>query len=136
MPVGVTQKIEKLQRNFLWGDGIEKRKIHAIDWETICKSKAKEGLGIGRMLVKNNALLAKWVWRFGRLNRVLGCKDNMDFWNDIKVGVRPLKDIYPIMFALASANNREVRKFGYWRGLSWKWDFKLRRPPFDWEKDQ
>ncbi|KAK2662668.1 hypothetical protein Ddye_001242 [Dipteronia dyeriana] len=37
-----------------------------MDCLTVCKSKAKGGLGIGRMLVKNDGLLAKWVWRFGR----------------------------------------------------------------------
>ena len=31
MPVEVAQKIEKIQRGFLWGDGIEKRKLHAVD---------------------------------------------------------------------------------------------------------
>ncbi|KAK3224610.1 hypothetical protein Dsin_004472 [Dipteronia sinensis] len=65
MPVGVAQKIEKLQRSFLWGDGTEKRKLHAVDWTTVCKSKKKGGLGISRMLDKNFGLLFKWVWRFG-----------------------------------------------------------------------
>ena len=65
MPVGVAQKIERLQRSFLWGDGIEKRKLHVVDWITVCKSKKNWGLGIGRILDKNVSLLAKWVWRFG-----------------------------------------------------------------------
>ncbi|KAK2650615.1 hypothetical protein Ddye_018104 [Dipteronia dyeriana] len=51
---------------FFWGDGVEKRKLHAVDWETVCKSKRKGGLGIGRILDKNKGLLAKWVWRIGK----------------------------------------------------------------------
>ncbi|KAK2660133.1 hypothetical protein Ddye_006666 [Dipteronia dyeriana] len=66
MLVEAAWKIEKLQRNFFWRDGIEKRKIHAIDWVTDCKSKANGGFSIRRMLVKTNGLLAIWVWRFGR----------------------------------------------------------------------
>ncbi|KAI9161242.1 hypothetical protein LWI28_015677 [Acer negundo] len=65
IPVGVAQEIERLQREFFWGDGVANRKIHSIDWTTICKSKSKGGLGIGRILDKNVGLLAKWVWRFG-----------------------------------------------------------------------
>ncbi|KAK2644337.1 hypothetical protein Ddye_019532 [Dipteronia dyeriana] len=42
-----------------------KRKIHTVDWNTLCNSKKNGGLGIGKMLVKNQSLLAKWVWRFG-----------------------------------------------------------------------
>ncbi|KAK3219362.1 hypothetical protein Dsin_013332 [Dipteronia sinensis] len=37
MPVWVSQKLERLQRNFFWGDGLEKNKIHAVDWDIMCK---------------------------------------------------------------------------------------------------
>ncbi|KAK3188114.1 hypothetical protein Dsin_027675 [Dipteronia sinensis] len=65
MPIEVTQKIERLQWEFFWGDGIEKRKIHTADWDTVCMSKSKGGLGIGRIVDKNAGLLAKWIWLFG-----------------------------------------------------------------------
>ncbi|KAK3219608.1 hypothetical protein Dsin_013578 [Dipteronia sinensis] len=60
----VAKKIEKLQRDFFWGDGIEKRKIHSIDWDSLCKSKKAGGLGIEHIMDKNRGLMAKWVWRF------------------------------------------------------------------------
>ncbi|KAK3221407.1 hypothetical protein Dsin_008432 [Dipteronia sinensis] len=66
VPVNVAQAIEKLQWSFFWGDGAEKRRMHAVDWATVCKSKRNEGLGIGRIEDKNKGLLMKWVWRFGR----------------------------------------------------------------------
>ncbi|KAK0577750.1 hypothetical protein LWI29_038034 [Acer saccharum] len=61
VPVNVAKTIEKLQRSFFWGDGCEKRKVHAVDWNSICKSKRKGGLGVGRIVDKNCSLLAKWV---------------------------------------------------------------------------
>ncbi|KAK3229608.1 hypothetical protein Dsin_001489 [Dipteronia sinensis] len=65
MLVGVAKRIEKLQRLFFWGEGASKKKLHMVDWNTICKSKANDGLGVGHMLVKNIGLLAKWCWRYG-----------------------------------------------------------------------
>lgn len=44
--VNVAQKIEKLKMNFLWGNGVEKRKWHAVKWEEVCKSRVNGGLGV------------------------------------------------------------------------------------------
>ena len=33
MPVVVTKRLEKLQRNFLWGGGALEKKTHLVQWE-------------------------------------------------------------------------------------------------------
>ncbi|KAK2662767.1 hypothetical protein Ddye_001341 [Dipteronia dyeriana] len=56
---------KKNKRNFFWNDGALKKKIHAVDWVSLCKSKRFGGLGIGRIKDKGVSLLAKWIRRFG-----------------------------------------------------------------------
>ncbi|KAK2660740.1 hypothetical protein Ddye_007273, partial [Dipteronia dyeriana] len=69
--VGVANHIDKIQRSFLCGDNDVKQKFYAVRWVDVCKQKGNGGLGIGRILVKNKALLAKWVWMFGRDENLL-----------------------------------------------------------------
>ena len=39
MPTEVRLRLEKIQRDFLWGGGNLDRKIHLVKWGTVCKSK-------------------------------------------------------------------------------------------------
>ncbi|KAK2634329.1 hypothetical protein Ddye_029121 [Dipteronia dyeriana] len=61
IPAGVAKKIEKLQRDFFWKYGILKKKVHAVDCISICRSKKEGGLGIERIKDKGVSLLAKWI---------------------------------------------------------------------------
>ncbi|KAK3219375.1 hypothetical protein Dsin_013345 [Dipteronia sinensis] len=63
--LAVALAIEKMQREFFWGDKGDKRSIHLVDWETLCRNRRNGGLGIGRIQDKGNVMLAKWIWRFG-----------------------------------------------------------------------
>lgn len=65
LPISVANKLEKIQRQFLWGDSNEKRKLHLVGWDKVTKSKKRGGLGVKRLQVHNAALLCKWWWRFG-----------------------------------------------------------------------
>ncbi|KAK3206960.1 hypothetical protein Dsin_021006 [Dipteronia sinensis] len=191
LPVGVAMGIEKLQRSFFWDDGNMKRKIHAVDWVSICRSKRNGGLGIGRMEDKNKSLLAKWVWRFGKeenslwrrvicakygipcgtitwdwkssesasffvktvsslysagsltekflkdgLKIIIGNGRRANFWNEPWGKELPLKFSFPRIFALAVDKSGVVEDFGRWQGSNWVWEVPLRRPLFDWEKNQ
>lgn len=59
----VVKSLEKSQRDFLWEGGRE-RKMHLVNWEVACRSKAFGDLGIGQLKDRNTALLSKWLWRF------------------------------------------------------------------------
>lgn len=74
MPAAVANRLEKIQRRFLWGDSEGRRKIHLLSWDRITRSKKYGGLGIKRLLEHNVALLAKWWWRFNKEKEALWVK--------------------------------------------------------------
>ena len=62
LPGKICSELDKLNRNFLWGDTTEKRKIHLLNWRTISRPKEEGGLGIKNAKIRNKALLAKRTW--------------------------------------------------------------------------
>ncbi|KAJ9682243.1 hypothetical protein PVL29_018228 [Vitis rotundifolia] len=64
LPSSIRRRLEKIQRDFLWGGGNLERKPHLVRWELVCLSKKKGGLGVKCLSILNKALLAKWNWRF------------------------------------------------------------------------
>ena len=64
LPKGLQFRLEKIQRDFLCGDGNQGRKIHLLNWSTVCSSKENGGMRICNLSSLNRSLLGKWVWRF------------------------------------------------------------------------
>ena len=62
VPRRVVERMEGIQRRFLWGGGPEQNKIAWVKWETVCLPKEKGGLGIKDINSFNLALLGKWKW--------------------------------------------------------------------------
>ena len=60
----VCDRLEKIQRDFLWGGGNLKKKPHLVNWGIVCTKKNKGGLGLRSLSKLNKALLNKWSWRF------------------------------------------------------------------------
>ena len=65
IPAEIANHIEKLQRDFLWGGIGEASKLHLVKWADICKLLKFRGLGIWNLQRFNQALLGKWLWRYG-----------------------------------------------------------------------
>lgn len=61
-PVEVINKVESIQKRFLWNDDRDKRKVHLVSWSQICKSVVEGSVGIRLVCELNIALLGKWLW--------------------------------------------------------------------------
>jgi hypothetical protein len=66
IPASVANRIEKIQRNFLWGGKEFGTNIHLLNWDTVCSPITQGGLGVRKLAIFNKALLGKCLWRFGR----------------------------------------------------------------------
>lgn len=56
LPVAVSQSIEKMQKQFFWGDSVDKRKLHLVKWDVVAKKKENGGLGVKNLKIQNLAV--------------------------------------------------------------------------------
>jgi hypothetical protein len=59
IPVQVANRIEKIQRDFLWGGLNDEVKLHLVKWDKVCSPIDEGGLGIRNVRRFNQALLGK-----------------------------------------------------------------------------
>lgn len=64
LPAKVTQTVDRLCRNFIWGTTESKKKFHLVSWKKINKPKVDGGLGLQSAKERNSTLLAKLNWHF------------------------------------------------------------------------
>ncbi|KAJ9673913.1 hypothetical protein PVL29_023454 [Vitis rotundifolia] len=113
MPKIAARRLEKLQKDFLWGGGRLERKIHLINWEVVCTQKEKGGVGIRKIDLLNKALLGKWIWRFAFERDIL--------WKKV-IGVKYGQE------GFGWRTNKACRTFrvGVWKEIlkeaNWCWD--------------
>ena len=102
----MAKKIEKLQRDFLWGDS----KTHLLGWDKVCMPIANGGLGIRKLTTFNKALLGKWLWHFG-------IEDNR-FWRRV-VALKFMEEFGggPGGGGWTSKLGRGVHRCGLWRSI-------------------
>ncbi|RVX11716.1 putative ribonuclease H protein [Vitis vinifera] len=119
MPKSVAKRVEKTQRDFLWGGGNLEGKVHLVKWDAVYTEKHKRGLGLRRIATLNRALLGKWIWRFAcekdnlwkqvittkygkRIMVGVGKGSKIKFWKDSWCTDTPLSQCFNHLFVLAA----------------------------------
>ena len=46
LPIHLYKKLDKINRDFLWGSANEKRRMHLVGWEKVIRPKEEGVLGI------------------------------------------------------------------------------------------
>ncbi|KAL6347674.1 hypothetical protein AAG906_026202 [Vitis piasezkii] len=109
IPRKVRLRLEKIQREFLWGDMEERRKIHLVRWAVICKDKRHGGLGLRYLKDFNHALLGKWLWRFPI--------ERESFWRRVIVG-----KFGEVQGGWTTREVRESYGTGLWKDIRKGWE--------------
>ena len=65
IPKTVATRLESIQRNFLWRSSEESFIYPLVAWEKVCLPVEMGGLGIRSVVSFNQALLGKWLRRYG-----------------------------------------------------------------------
>ena len=117
MPNSVRQRIEQIQRDFLWRGGTLERKSHLVRWEIVCLDKKKGGLGVKCFSTLNKALLCKWNWQLANERKTLWNKAIKGKYGEESGGWCP-REV------------REVYGVGLWKGIRKDWDFVRTRISF------
>ncbi|XP_017979659.1 PREDICTED: uncharacterized protein LOC108662698 [Theobroma cacao] len=134
----VKQKLEAIQRNFLWSGSSEKKKIHYVNWSTVSNPKTQGRLGIIDLELKNRALLNKWLLRYANepdriWRQVVSAKNKLKpdwfahslgesttirFWEDLWADDYTLATKFPRIHAWAISKKATIAKMGSWGVLA------------------
>lgn len=104
IPISVAKKLERLMRNFLWGDSTDKKRLHWRSWKKVCIPKIEGGLGIRNLKITNEALLTKWLWRYG--------EEKTSLWRKVI-----LEKFGGVEMAWLPKDSKRTYGWGLWRGI-------------------
>ena len=74
LPSEVCRRLDKINKDFLWGHTIARNPVHLIKWSSVCLPKWSGGLGIKIMKDMNQTVLAKAAWRVSQDDSGIWCK--------------------------------------------------------------
>ncbi|CAL1380726.1 unnamed protein product [Linum trigynum] len=74
LPACVCSSLDRLNRQFVWGEEDGKTKFHPIAWEQMTKPRHQGGVGIRPTRLANQAMLAKGAWKLATGDQALWAK--------------------------------------------------------------
>uniref|UniRef100_A0A2N9FDH1 Reverse transcriptase domain-containing protein n=1 Tax=Fagus sylvatica TaxID=28930 RepID=A0A2N9FDH1_FAGSY len=151
IPKHVAARIEKLQRNFLWGGLGDEFKHHLLSWDTVCSplaQVAEYGLDCGGWMTKIpkgthgcslwKGIFSGWDSFHQQVELVAGLGNRIRFWHDIWCGDAPLKALFPLLFACSTDQSTYIdsRLLSSGVGEGRTWNITFFRDFNDWEVDE
>ncbi|RVW91419.1 Phospholipid-transporting ATPase 3 [Vitis vinifera] len=113
MPKIVARRLEKLQRDFLWGGSNLEKKAHLVNWEVVCADKEKGRPWLKKASPFEQSLLGKWLWR-------LACVKE-DLWKQVLMAKYGQED-----FGWRTKKANEAFGVGVWKEILkesvWCWE--------------
>ena len=102
-------RLEKLQRDFLWGGGSLENKLHLVSWRKVCKPRVEGGPDIQNLSILNKALLGKWSWRF--------ISEGEPLWKKVIIGKYGVEER-----GWCSLEARDIYGIGLWKAIRKGWE--------------
>ncbi|RVW59240.1 LINE-1 reverse transcriptase-like [Vitis vinifera] len=146
MPKMVARRLEKLQRDFLWGGEAWKGKFAFEEdklWKKVIMEKfGQEGLGwrtneargtFGVGVWKEILKEADWCW--DNIEFKVGKGTKVRFWTDHWCGNAALSQTFPLLFELAAHRNATVNEVWDPSFGQGSWNISFSRDFNDWEVD-
>ncbi|RVW20280.1 putative ribonuclease H protein [Vitis vinifera] len=153
MPRVVARRLEKLQRDFLWGGGSTERKAHLVNWERVFAHAKEEmwkrvlvakygqeefgwrtkkvngafGVGVWKEIMKE----ADWCW--DKMNFKVGKGTKIRFWKDPWCGEVELARRFPQLFNVAAQRSATVGELWDHNSDLGSWNLRFSRGFNDWE---
>ncbi|RVW12490.1 putative mitochondrial protein [Vitis vinifera] len=124
MPKMVARRLEKVQRDFLWGGGHMEGKTHLVNWEVVCTDKAKGevraggfgwrpkkamgavGVGVWKEIWKES----EWCWN--NMIFKVGKGNTIRFWTDVWCSETALSIVFLISLLWRFKGTQRLRKCG------------------------
>ncbi|KAE8663132.1 putative AP2/ERF domain-containing transcription factor [Hibiscus syriacus] len=121
----------KLAKNRIFGINVEEEVLASWAKEIGCSMGffPSEYLGLSLGAKKNSFALKNICLRAGN-------GESVEFWHDVWLGLVPLKDRFPRLFALSNNKGGKVAEFRLNNASGWVWDIQVRRNLVDWEVEQ
>ncbi|CAN1219300.1 Putative ribonuclease H protein At1g65750, partial [Linum perenne] len=107
LPIAICNIIDRKIRSFIWGSKEGARKIHLVNWESICKPKDQGGLGVRSAKELNQAFIMKLTWGL--------MKNTEALW------VKVLKTKYLKQYVNGFSPCKSKRWSSCWKGINETW---------------
>jgi hypothetical protein len=93
IPKSCLDDIQRMQRNFIWGDTDQKKHYHVVGWDKVTVPKWLGELGVSKLEVMNTACLMKLSWNYHGGTEELWCKVLKGKYEDSRMHIHEQQEV-------------------------------------------